>query len=49
MGAIHRITGETLGLVGFGNIARAVARRAAGFDLQVIAYDPFVSREVYLE
>ena len=49
MGAIHRITGETLGLVGFGNIARAVARRAAGFDLQVIAYDPFVAREVYLE
>jgi D-3-phosphoglycerate dehydrogenase / 2-oxoglutarate reductase len=49
MGAIHRITGETLGLVGFGNIARAVARRAAGFDLRVIAYDPFVSREVYLE
>jgi D-3-phosphoglycerate dehydrogenase len=38
-----------MGLVGFGNIARAVARRAAGFDLQVIAYDPFVSREVYLE
>jgi D-3-phosphoglycerate dehydrogenase / 2-oxoglutarate reductase len=49
MGAIHRITGETLGLVGFGNIARAVARRAAGFDLKVIAYDPFVSREVFLE
>jgi D-3-phosphoglycerate dehydrogenase / 2-oxoglutarate reductase len=49
IGAIHRITGETLGLVGFGNIARAVARRAAGFDLKVIAYDPFVSREVFLE
>ena len=49
MGAIHRITGETLGLVGFGNIARAVARRAAGFDLKVIAYDPFVSRELFLE
>jgi D-3-phosphoglycerate dehydrogenase len=49
IGAIHRITGETLGLVGFGNIARAVARRAAGFELKVIAYDPFVSREVFLE
>ena len=44
-GYIHRITGETLGLVGFGNIARAVAKRAAGFDLKIIAYDPYVSRE----
>jgi D-3-phosphoglycerate dehydrogenase len=49
IGAIHRITGETLGLVGFGNIARAVARRAAGFDLKLIAYDPFVPRELFLE
>jgi len=49
VGAIHRITGETLGLVGFGNIARAVARRAAGFDLKIIAYDPFVPRELFLE
>ena len=44
-GYIHRITGETLGLVGFGNIGRAVAKRAAGFDLRVIAYDPYMSRE----
>jgi D-3-phosphoglycerate dehydrogenase len=47
VGSIHRITGETLGLVGFGNIARAVARRAAGFDLNVIAYDPYVGREAF--
>ncbi len=46
---IHRITGETLGLVGFGNIARAVARRAAGFDLKLIAYDPYIPREVFQE
>jgi D-3-phosphoglycerate dehydrogenase len=37
-----RIAGQTLGLVSFGTIARAVARRAAGFDLTVIASDPFV-------
>jgi D-3-phosphoglycerate dehydrogenase len=49
VGMIHRITGETLGLVGFGNISRAVARRAKGFDLNVIAYDPYVPREVFLE
>jgi D-3-phosphoglycerate dehydrogenase len=47
MGAIHRITGETLGLIGFGNIARAVARRAAGFDMKIIAYDPFIGRELF--
>ena len=47
VGPIHRITGETLGLVGFGNIARAVARRAAGFDLKLLAYDPYVSNDVF--
>jgi D-3-phosphoglycerate dehydrogenase len=48
-GMVHRITGETLGLVGFGNIARAVAKRAAGFDLRIMAYDPFIPREVFQE
>jgi D-3-phosphoglycerate dehydrogenase / 2-oxoglutarate reductase len=37
-----RFAGETLGLVSFGTIARAVARRAHGFDMRVIAFDPFV-------
>lgn len=37
-----RVAGETLGLVSFGNIARAVARRAIGFDMRVVAFDPFV-------
>ena len=34
------IKGATLGLVGFGRIGKAVARRAAGFDMRVIFYDP---------
>jgi D-3-phosphoglycerate dehydrogenase len=34
---------KTLGLIGFGAIARAVARRAAGFSMDVLAYDPFVT------
>lgn len=33
------IHGKTLGLLGLGAIGRAVARRAAGFGMQVIAYD----------
>jgi len=32
--------GATLGLVGYGRIGRAMARRAAGFDMRVIYYDP---------
>ena len=34
------IKGATLGLVGFGRIGKAVARRAMGFDMRVIYYDP---------
>jgi D-3-phosphoglycerate dehydrogenase len=37
--------GKTVGLVGFGRIARAVARRLSGFDGTVIAYDPMLSPE----
>jgi len=37
-----RVAGETLGLLSFGNIAQAVARRGQGFDMEVIAYDPYV-------
>jgi D-3-phosphoglycerate dehydrogenase len=41
--------GEQLGLVGFGNIARAVAIRAKVFGLKVSAYDPFVHPVVFDE
>jgi D-3-phosphoglycerate dehydrogenase len=44
-----RIFGKTLGLVAFGNIARAVARRARGFGLHTLAYDPYVSSEIMAE
>ncbi len=36
------IGGKTLGLIGYGNIARAVARRALGMDMHVVAHDPHV-------
>src|SRR5438309_8391057 len=39
---IYRLVGRTLGLVGFGNIARQVAVRAAAFGLRILYYDPFV-------
>src|SRR5712692_6427869 len=39
---LYRLVGQTLGLIGFGNIARAVAARAAAFGLRIVFYDPFV-------
>ena len=39
------LTGRVLGIVGFGNIGREVAKLAAPFDLRIIAADPYVTRE----
>ena len=36
------VCGKTLGLMGFGAIAKNVARRANGFGMKVLAYDPYV-------
>jgi (S)-sulfolactate dehydrogenase len=38
----REVSGRTLGLVGFGGIARQVARRAAALGMRVAAHDPFV-------
>jgi D-3-phosphoglycerate dehydrogenase / 2-oxoglutarate reductase len=43
---IRRLAGRTLGLVGFGNIPRALAPKAKAFGLRVVTHDPYVSREV---
>ncbi len=39
------LRGRTLGIIGLGKIGRAVARRAAGFEMRVIASDPYLSEE----
>ncbi|MBD3672456.1 MAG: C-terminal binding protein [Planctomycetaceae bacterium] len=39
-GPLRRLAGQTLGLIGFGRIARAVRERALGFGLEVIAHSP---------
>jgi len=39
------VAGKTLGLVGFGRVARALAKKLGGFDMAVIAHDPHVSPE----
>jgi D-3-phosphoglycerate dehydrogenase / 2-oxoglutarate reductase len=37
-----RLMGRTLGLVGFGHVARAVAARAKPFGVRMLAYDPYI-------
>jgi len=46
---IPRLMGQTLGLIAFGHVARAVAKRAKAFGLRVIAYDPFIEELVMVE
>jgi D-3-phosphoglycerate dehydrogenase len=40
---------KTLGVLGFGRIGQQVARRAAGLQMRLVAYDPFVSKERFRE
>ena len=40
---------KTLGVIGFGRIGQLVAHRAQGFGMRVVAYDPFVGADRYIE
>jgi len=46
---LSRLEGQTLGLIAFGRIAKAVVPKAKSFGLRVIAYDPYVPAEVFRE
>jgi len=41
----YELKGRTLGLVGLGNIGKRVAKFAKAFDMNIIAYDPYCSKE----
>jgi len=43
---LRRLEGQTLGLIGFGNIPRALAPKARAFGLNVLTHDPHVKAEV---
>ncbi|SER14373.1 C-terminal binding protein [Piscibacillus halophilus] len=43
---VYRMRGRTLGLMGFGNIPQRLTEKAQAFGIQVMAYDPFVPKEV---
>ena len=40
-----QLGGKTLGIVGLGRVGLAVARRAQGFDMKVVGFDPFLAPE----
>jgi D-3-phosphoglycerate dehydrogenase / 2-oxoglutarate reductase len=42
----HELAGRTVGFVGFGRIAREVARRVIPFGARTVAFDPFVPTAV---
>jgi len=41
------LKGKTLGLIGFGNAGRALVPKAKGFDMSIMAYDPFIDKESF--
>ena len=41
----QELRGKVLGIVGLGKIGKAVARRASGFEMRVIATDPYLTEE----
>ena len=42
----HELAGRTVGFVGYGRIAREVARRVAPFGVRTVAFDPYVTTAV---
>ena len=41
----REVSGATIGIVGLGRIGKEVAKRARGFDMRVLAFDPFEDAE----
>ena len=41
------LLGKSIGIIGLGNVGHRVARYAKAFEMEVLAYDPYVSDEVF--
>ncbi|MEM9441577.1 MAG: hydroxyacid dehydrogenase [Pseudomonadota bacterium] len=41
----EELQGRSLGLIGFGSIARVVARKALGLDVEILAFDPYITAD----
>ena len=46
---IMRLKGKTIGIVGFGRIGQAVAKKASAFEMNVLASDPMISETTATE
>ncbi len=44
-----RMSGKTLGILGFGRIARKVAQYGKGFSMRVLSYDPYLPESVFAD
>ncbi len=44
VGALY---GETIGILGLGRIGSAMAQRAKGFELEIIAHDPYIEEDAF--
>jgi phosphoglycerate dehydrogenase-like enzyme len=42
----HMIRGSTVGIIGFGNLGRGLARRLAGWECTLLATDPYIDASV---
>ncbi|SHO61674.1 D-3-phosphoglycerate dehydrogenase [Pseudoxanthobacter soli DSM 19599] len=40
---LHRLRGQTVGIVSFGRIGQAIATRAAGFGVRIVVCDPYLA------
>ena len=41
------IYGSTIGLIGFGNISQKLTERLQGFNVKILAYDPYVTEDIF--
>lgn len=44
-GNIPDLAGKRAGIIGYGNIGRKVAKRLKAFDMDIVAYDPYIKQE----
>lgn len=44
---MRRLSEQTVGFLGFGNIPRAIRQRLASFGCKIIAYDPFLEKSIF--
>ena len=44
----YNLKGQTIGLIGFGQVGSRVAKKLSGFEVNILVYDPFIEREAII-